>query len=303
MTITPGSTSGARSWPAPGGSAVRVPSRSEGLLLGPLGQVQTRAGPWRGPALGIFTPELERMLPLGELRRKPAGPPSSWLDAGAGRSRPSEHRGWAFCAGRRPRSCLRERRTASRRSRGRRVRPAALVRAARPGQPAQHEPARADREPERGGGAARLRSPAARGVRRLERPPRSRRRGRAGRRGDSINNGAYDNASGVAILLEVAQGARPPAGGAPQVRALPRRHRGGIGPARLGFFAHHPPVPTGRIVADINLDMFLMLYPLRDVVAFGAEHSSLGLVEEAARELGIAVSPDPFPEEVDVHPQ
>jgi Zn-dependent M28 family amino/carboxypeptidase len=66
-----------------------------------------------------------------------------------------------------------------------------------------------------------------------------------------------------------------------------------------GFFAHNPPVPAGRIVADINLDMFLMLYPLRDVVAFGAEHSSLGLtVEEAARELGVAVSPDPFPEEV-----
>jgi hypothetical protein len=43
--------------------------------------------------------------------------------------------------------------------------------------------------------------------------------------------------------------------------------------------------------------MSLMLYPLRDVVAFGAEHSTLEApFEEAARRLGIAVSPNPFQE-------
>ena len=113
---------------------------------------------------------------------------------------------------------------------------------------------------------------------------------------DSINNGAYDNASGVAILLEVAHAfARLPV--APRRSVLFLAATGEEqGLNGSGFFAHDPP---GRIVADVNLDMFLMLYPLRDIVAFGAEHSSLGLtVEEAARELGIAVSPDPFPEEV-----
>jgi len=117
--------------------------------------------------------------------------------------------------------------------------------------------------------------------------------------GDSIYNGAYDNASGVAILLEVANAFT-------HLPAAPRRsviflavtgEEEGLNGS--DFFAQHPTVPIGRIVANVNLDMFLMLYPLRDVIAFGAEHSSLALtVEEAAHRLGIAVSPDPFPEQV-----
>ena len=117
--------------------------------------------------------------------------------------------------------------------------------------------------------------------------------------GDSIFNGAYDNASGVAIVLEVARAlARLP--------VPPRRsvlflfftaEESGL--QGSDFFARFPTVPIDRIVANVNLDMFLMLYPLRDVIAFGAEHSSLGaVVEQAARHLGIALSPDPFPEQV-----
>jgi Zn-dependent M28 family amino/carboxypeptidase len=53
------------------------------------------------------------------------------------------------------------------------------------------------------------------------------------------------------------------------------------------------------VVANVNLDMFLMLCPLRDLVAFGAEHSTLAaVVERAAAATGFAVSPDPWPEEV-----
>ncbi|NIM02171.1 MAG: M28 family peptidase, partial [Acidobacteria bacterium] len=52
-----------------------------------------------------------------------------------------------------------------------------------------------------------------------------------------------------------------------------------------------------ELVANINLDMVLMLHPLNDVVAFGAEHSSLERsVASAVKELGIRVSPDPLPE-------
>lgn len=117
--------------------------------------------------------------------------------------------------------------------------------------------------------------------------------------GDRINNGAYDNASGVAIMLEVADAFA-------QLRERPARSilflaATGEEMGLLGaeYFVHHPPVPLERIVANISLDMFLMLYPLRDVIAFGAEHSTLGAVaERAARQLGIAVSPDPMPEEV-----
>jgi len=53
------------------------------------------------------------------------------------------------------------------------------------------------------------------------------------------------------------------------------------------------------VVANLNLDMFLTLFPVRDVIAFGAGHSSLGPVaEEAVRGLGLALSADPFPEQV-----
>ena len=117
--------------------------------------------------------------------------------------------------------------------------------------------------------------------------------------GDAIYNGAYDNASGVAILLEVANAfARLPVAPRRSVLflAVTGEEEGLNGSA---FFAHHPTVPLDRIVANINLDMIPMLYPLRDVIAFGAEHSSLDLpVKEAARRLGIEVSPDPFPEQV-----
>jgi len=52
-------------------------------------------------------------------------------------------------------------------------------------------------------------------------------------------------------------------------------------------------------VADLNLDMYVMVKPLREVVAFGSEHSTLGAaVQQAAGRLGIRVVPDPAPEEV-----
>jgi Zn-dependent M28 family amino/carboxypeptidase len=65
------------------------------------------------------------------------------------------------------------------------------------------------------------------------------------------------------------------------------------------FFATHPLVPREQIVANINMDMFLMLSPLERVVALGAEHSSLGnAVKRASERLGIVVVSDPTPEEV-----
>jgi hypothetical protein len=117
--------------------------------------------------------------------------------------------------------------------------------------------------------------------------------------GDSIYNGAYDNASGVASLLEMANA----------FASLPTPPRRSVlflavageeqGLQGSEYFVHNPTVPGGKIVADVNIDMFMMLQPLRDVIAFGAEHSSLGqITEQAARRLGLAVSPDPFPEEV-----
>ncbi|HXT19291.1 MAG TPA: M28 family peptidase, partial [Thermoanaerobaculia bacterium] len=64
-------------------------------------------------------------------------------------------------------------------------------------------------------------------------------------------------------------------------------------------FANHPPPGLGRLVANVNLDMPLFLFPVADVVAFGAEHSSLAEpAARAARAAGFELGPDPFPEEV-----
>ena len=117
--------------------------------------------------------------------------------------------------------------------------------------------------------------------------------------GDAIYNGAYDNALGVAMLLETA---RAFAAMNPRPRrsilfvAVGGEERGLQG---SDYFAQHPTVPMGSIVADINLDMPLVLFPLADVVAFGSEHSTLGAsVEAAARAEGLRLSPDPVPDEV-----
>jgi Zn-dependent M28 family amino/carboxypeptidase len=66
------------------------------------------------------------------------------------------------------------------------------------------------------------------------------------------------------------------------------------------YFAHFPTVPLKSIVANINIDGAPGSYfPTNDVVALGAEHSTLGgVVDSAAKSMGYQVSPDPMPEEV-----
>ncbi|HVT44989.1 MAG TPA: M28 family metallopeptidase [Thermoanaerobaculia bacterium] len=117
--------------------------------------------------------------------------------------------------------------------------------------------------------------------------------------GDSINNGALDNAGGVAALLTIARAftalPEPPARSI-LFLAVTAEERGLRG---SDYFAHHPTIPIERIAANINLDGFLMLYPISDVIATGIEHSTLsGDVAVAAAELGLEVTPDPRPEEV-----
>ena len=113
---------------------------------------------------------------------------------------------------------------------------------------------------------------------------------------DDINNGAYDNAIGVSIMLETARyfAADPPARSVLFV-ALTAEEKGLLG---SDYFAHYPTVPTDSIVANINLDMPLFLYPVADIVAFGSEHSSLEtVVEPAANAEGFDLTPNPLPEE------
>jgi Zn-dependent M28 family amino/carboxypeptidase len=64
------------------------------------------------------------------------------------------------------------------------------------------------------------------------------------------------------------------------------------------YFAHYPTRPIDKLVANVNIDMPVLLYPFADIVAFGANHSSLGAtVDTAAAAVGITQSPDPMPEQ------
>jgi hypothetical protein len=118
-------------------------------------------------------------------------------------------------------------------------------------------------------------------------------------KGDSIYNGALDNASGSAEVVEIARAfARMPVKPRRSILfiAVTGEEAGLLG---SDYFASNPTVPLDSIVADINIDEDLMHWPLRDVIAFGAEHSTLEqAVHQAAQRLKLDVSPDPVPEQV-----
>lgn len=116
--------------------------------------------------------------------------------------------------------------------------------------------------------------------------------------GDSIYNGAHDNASGVASLLEIARVYK-------RSNAKPKRsvlivmvtgeEMGLIGSS---YFAANPTVPKASIVADVNTDMPTVIAPLLSVVPLGAEHSTImNHVQFAAKQLGLEVEKDPEPTE------
>ena len=114
--------------------------------------------------------------------------------------------------------------------------------------------------------------------------------------GDSIYNGAHDNASGVACVLEIANVYS-------RLKQKPKRtllfvfvtgeELGLLGSAA---FAANPTVPKARIVADINMDMPTLIAPLLSVVALGGQHSTLAApVARACAYMGLALEPDPEP--------
>jgi hypothetical protein len=116
--------------------------------------------------------------------------------------------------------------------------------------------------------------------------------------GDSIYNGAHDNASGVASLLEIARVYKT-SGAKPKRSVLIVMVTGEeMGLLGSSYFAANPVVPKSSIVADVNTDMPTVIAPLLSVVPLGAEHSSLmNNVKFAAKYLGLEVENDPEPTE------
>jgi hypothetical protein len=116
--------------------------------------------------------------------------------------------------------------------------------------------------------------------------------------GDSIYNGAMDNAAGSALLMEMARvlaSQRASLRRSVLLVAVTAEEKGLLGSR---YFAFHPTVPDESIVANLNTDMFLPLIPLRMVMANGLEESDLAKDAEAAgRAAGVPVVTDPEPEE------
>ncbi len=114
--------------------------------------------------------------------------------------------------------------------------------------------------------------------------------------GDSIYNGALDNASGSALLLDIAA----------HLKSHPEKLRRSVlfvfvtaeekGLLGSRYFAAHPTVDSRSIVADINTDMFLPIVPLRTLLVLGIDESTLGARAAAiAKSVGVHAIPDPMP--------
>src|SRR5262249_92528 len=116
-------------------------------------------------------------------------------------------------------------------------------------------------------------------------------------KGDKIYNGAQDNASGTAGLIQIARG----------FKALPKKPRRSIlflavtaeekGLLGSRYYAEHPIYPLAKTVADINMDVLNVYGPTRDITVIGLGNSSLDdVLRQAAGERGRTLRPDPRPE-------
>jgi Zn-dependent M28 family amino/carboxypeptidase len=114
--------------------------------------------------------------------------------------------------------------------------------------------------------------------------------------GDSIYNGALDNASGVAVILGVAHSAaHSPRPARSQLFVFVDAEESGL----LGseYFAAHPTVPLDRIIANLNVDGGNLLGRVRTLRVLGDTKSSLGpMLAELVRGDTLTIAPDTHPE-------
>jgi len=115
--------------------------------------------------------------------------------------------------------------------------------------------------------------------------------------GDRIYNGAMDNASGSAVLLDLIASLRKSPG--KLKRSLLFVFVTGEEKGLLGsrYFTTHPTVKPGSMIANINIDMFLPIVPLKVLTVYGLAESDLGdWARDAAQSLGVQVQADPEPQ-------
>ncbi|HZZ68110.1 MAG TPA: M28 family peptidase [Phenylobacterium sp.] len=121
-------------------------------------------------------------------------------------------------------------------------------------------------------------------------------------KGDRVYHGAMDNAAGVAAMIETAKGlhAQSLTKAGHKLRrsivfvAIAGEEKGLLGSKA---FAEHPTVPKAAIVADINMDEFLPLFPLKHLLVLGEGESTLGdAARQVAAQRGYDTLPDPAPD-------
>jgi Zn-dependent M28 family amino/carboxypeptidase len=117
--------------------------------------------------------------------------------------------------------------------------------------------------------------------------------------GDSIYNGAHDNASGISAMLEIARlYSKLPSKPKRSVifAAVTAEEMGLLGSK---YLAVNPPVEQQKIIANVNTDMPTLIAPLLSIEPLGAEQSSImNVVQRAAKQLGLIIDADHAPEEV-----
>ncbi len=124
--------------------------------------------------------------------------------------------------------------------------------------------------------------------------------GAPNKNGDTIYNGALDNASGIAVVLGIAETlARMPPAQRPKRSSLflfPTAEEQGLLGAE--WYAKHPVVPIEKTAANVNLDSMNVLGPTEDFIPLGAERSTLkAVVDAVAKEMNLRVAPDARPEQ------
>ncbi len=119
-------------------------------------------------------------------------------------------------------------------------------------------------------------------------------------RGDKIYNGAYDNASGVAAVIGIAEVlAKMPKKIRPKRSSLflfPTAEEQGLLGAE--YYSHNPLVPLAKTAGNVNIDGVNFYGKVSDFSALGAERSTMEtIVNEVAKERGLALKGDLLPEQ------
>lgn len=119
-------------------------------------------------------------------------------------------------------------------------------------------------------------------------------------KGDKIYNGAYDNASGVAAILGIAEAmAKMPRNQKPKRSVLflfPTAEEQGLLGAE--YYSQYPLIPLNKTVANVNIDGVNFFGKVRDFMPLGADRSTLSkAIEAAAEERNLTLETDMRPEQ------